>query len=225
MAKIKVLLVDDHAVVRAGLRLLLESEGDIQVVGEAGDGFEAVEQARKLSPDVILMDISLPNISGLEAARQIRSQNQEVGILFLTMHQSQEYFFHALKVGGAGYIPKSAEDTEVLAAIRAVSSGQTYLHPSVAQMLVSDYLERLKTGAPGDPYESLTNREKEILHYIAAGYSNRQIAEKLHLSVNTVHNHRANTMEKLQLHNRMELLRYALKKGLVSQEGLPEKQQ
>jgi two-component system response regulator NreC len=219
MSKIRVLLVDDHAVVRTGLKLVLESEGDIEVIGEARDGFEAIEKARELAPDVVLMDITMPRLNGLEAARQIRKESPQIAVLFLTMHQSEEYFFQALKVGGAGYIPKSAQDTEVLLAVRSVKAGHTYLHPSVAQMLVSDYLERVRGGGAMDPYESLTDREKEVLHLIAAGYTNREIAERLHLSVNTVHNHRTSIMEKLGLHNRMELLKYAIRKGLVSEEG------
>lgn len=217
--KTRVLLVDDHGVVRAGLKLILEGEGDMEVVGEASDGFEAVEMARTLTPDVVLMDITLPTLSGLEAARQILKQNPLVGVLFLTMHQSQEYLFQALKVGGSGYIPKSAADTEVIAAVRAVKAKRTYLHPDVAHMLVADHLQRLKSKGTEDPYDTLTSREKEILHLIVAGLTNRQVAERLNLSINTVHNHQASFMEKLGLHSRMELLRYAIRKGLVSQEN------
>ncbi|MBI2846772.1 MAG: response regulator transcription factor [Chloroflexi bacterium] len=219
MSEIKVLLADDHAVVRSGLRMLLEAEGDIEVVGEARDGLEAIRKAEQLTPDVILMDISMPGLSGLEAARRIKKERPQINILFLTMHQSEEYFFQALQAGGSGYVPKSALDTEVIAAVRTVSRGLSYLHPSVSQMLVADYVERAKAGEKLDPYESLTDREKEILHLIAAGHSNKEIAEKLSISINTVHNHRANLMEKLGLHNRMELLKYAIRKGLVEKEG------
>ena len=219
MNKIRVMLVDDHSVVRAGLRLLLESEGDIAVVGEATDGMEAVSKAKEIVPDVIVMDITMPKLNGLEAARQIRRDNEKVAILFLTMHQNEEYFFQALKVGGSGYIPKSAEDVDVLNAVRAVAEGQTYIHPSVAQILVTDYLGRTKDGAVQDPYESLTDREKEVFHYIASGQTNRQIAEALHLSVNTVHNHRTSIMDKLGLRNRMELLKYAIRKGIVTEDS------
>ncbi len=219
MVKIKVLLADDHAVVRKGIRLMLESEGDMEVVGEAEDGFEAMAMTEQLKPDVVLMDITMPKLNGLEAARQLKKSNDRVGVLFLTMHQGEEYFFQALKVGGSGYIPKSAQDTEVLAAIRTVAEGKPYLHPSVAHMLVSDYLERARTGTPEDPYERLTDREKEILHLVASGHTNRQIADKLHLSINTVHNHRSSLMEKLGLHDRIELLKYAIRKGLVTEEG------
>lgn len=219
MGKIKVLLVDDHNLVRTGLRLLLESTGDMAVVGEATDGFDAIAKAEELSPDVILLDITMPKLNGLEAARQIRKRNADVGILFLTMHQGEEYFFQALRAGGSGYIPKSAQDTEMLAAVRVVHAGQTYLHPSLAQSLVSDYLSKARGGEMKDPYENLTDREREILHLIAEGYSNQQIAELLHLSVNTVHNHRTNVMDKLGLHNRLELLKYAIRKGLISEEG------
>lgn len=218
MGNIRVLLVDDHTLVRAGLRLLLESCGDIQVVGEAADGFEAIGKAKELSPDVILMDITMPKFNGLEAARQIRKKDSRVKILFLTMHEGEEYFFQALRVGGSGYIPKSAQESEMLSAVRALHAGQTYLHPSVARSLVTDYLDRSRRGGVNDPYDNLTDRERETFHLIAAGYTNRKIADILHLSVNTVHNHRTSIMGKLGLHNRMELLKYAIRKGLVSEE-------
>ncbi len=218
MGKIKVMLVEDHAIVRAGLRLLLERDGDIEVVGEAADGFEAIDKAGELSPDVILMDITMPRFNGLEAARQIRKKDSHVGILFLTMHKGDEYFFQSLKVGGAGYIPKSAETAEMLMAVRAVHAGHAYIHPSVARSLVSDFVARAQEGKVKEPYESLTDREREVLYFIAAGYTNRGIAEVLHLSVNTIHNHRTSIMDKLGLHNRMELLKYAIRKGLISEE-------
>ena len=218
MARIKVILADDHNVVRAGLRLLLESEEDIEVVGEAANGIEATEKVKDLAPDVILMDITMPRLNGLEAARQIRREDTRVGILFLTMHQSEEFFLNALKVGASGYVPKSAKDTEMLEAVRVVGSGRIYLHPSLAGSLVSDYLEMARGETVMDPYDRLTDREKEILHFIVSGNTNREVAETLHVSVNTVHNHRTSIMDKLGLHNRMELLKFAIRKGLISED-------
>ncbi len=215
MDTIRLLLVDDHHVVRAGLRLLIEAEEDMEVVGEARDGLEAIDMAKSLSPNVALMDITMPRLGGLGAARRISKESPGVGILFLTMQQGDDFFFNALKAGASGYLPKSARDSEMLEAVRAVASGQTYLHPSLARSLVSDYLERGRGGELLDPYERLTDREKEILYFIAAGNTNREIAEALHVSVNTVHNHRTSLMDKLGLHNRMELLKYAIRKGLI----------
>lgn len=216
MRKLTVLIVDDHSVVRTGIKHILEEEEDLQIVGEAKDGWEAIQVVPQLNPDVILMDITMPGLGGLEATRRIRSFMPQVKILFLTMHESQEYFFQALQAGGLGYIPKSALDTELLAAIRTVGQGQSYLHPSVATVLVSEYLEQVKGGETPDPYYQLTEREREILHLIAQGHTNREIADLLYISVNTVHNHRANLMEKLGLHDRLELLKYAIRRGLVT---------
>ena len=216
MAETKLLLVDDHHVVRSGLKLLLQGEDDLAVIGEAVDGLEAVEKARALSPDVILMDITMPKLSGLEATRQIRQDDSRVGILILTMHEREEFFLQALRVGATGYIPKSALDTEMLEAVRVVAGGQVYIHHSVAKGLVDDYLGMARSAGTDDPYEKLTNREREVLQFIASGHTNREIAETLHLSVNTVHNHRTSIMTKLGLHNRMDLLRFAVRRGLIS---------
>ncbi len=219
MGKTKVLIVDDHGVVRKGLRLLLENEGDIEVVGEASDGFEGVEKATELLPDVIIMDITMPRLNGLEATKRIRSEHPGIAVLFLTIHEGEEFFFQALKSGGSGFIPKSADALDMLAAVRAVKSGNVYLHPSVSRSLVSDYLDRASKGENPSLYERLTSREKEILHLIAEGHTNRQIAETLVVSVNTVHNHSTSIMDKLGLHSRTELVKYAIRKGLVSNES------
>ena len=216
--QIKTLLVDDHHVVRSGLRLLLESEDDIDVVGEAVDGLEAVQKAEALCPDVILMDISMPKLNGLEATRQIRQRDTSVGIIVLTMHEREEYFLQALKFGATGYVPKSAIDGEMLDAVRVVASGQVYIHPSVAKGLVNDYLGMVKATEVGDPYGRLTNREKEVFQFIASGATNREISESLHLSVNTVHNHRTKIMSKLGFHNRIDLLKFAMKRGLLDED-------
>ncbi|MBI2862451.1 MAG: response regulator transcription factor [Chloroflexi bacterium] len=219
MPKIRVLVVDDHSVVRSGLRWLINSEPDLQVVGEATDGLEAVQKAQELQPDIVLMDITMPGLTGLEATRRIKKTNPDVAVLTLTMHESEEHFFQALQAGALGYIPKSAPDTEVLAAIRSAARGQSYLSPAMATLLVSDYIDRARTGEVLDPYERLTDREREILHLIASGFTTREIADRLTLSVNTVHNHRASLMEKLGLHSKVELMKYAVRKGLISLES------
>lgn len=218
MAAITILLVEDHAVVRSGLKMLLNAEPDLEVIGEAEEGVEAVRKALELRPRVVLLDLSLKGVNGLEAARQINKANPEIHLLVLTMHQNEEYFFQALQAGALGYVPKSAPDHEVLTAIRTVAQGKSYLHPSVAGLLVSDYLERVRQGEQSSSLQLLTGREREILQLVAAGYSNKEIADRLCLSVHTVHNHRNRLMEKLGIHDRMELLKYALRHGLITVE-------
>jgi len=214
--KIRVLLAEDHAVVRTGLRLIINSEEDMMVAGEARDGLEAVQTAHELKPDVIVMDISMPGLGGLEATRQIKRDQPATHVLILTIHDNEEYFFQAIQAGGDGYVTKAAPEWEVLAAIRAVHRGECYLNPSVAKMIVGDYLERVKTGEKRDPYDLLTDREREILHLVAAGHSNRQVAQMLNISEHTVHNHRARLMEKLGIHDRLELLKYAIRRGIIT---------
>lgn len=212
---ISLLLAEDHAVVRSGLKMLLAAEEDMQVVGEASTGREAVQLAREKQPDVVVMDISMPELNGLEAARQLQRECPGVRVLMLTMHDSEEYFFQALEAGALGYVPKSAAEAEVLAAIRSVYRGQAYLHPTVARLLVGDYLERVKNGEEREGFAALTEREREILRLVAEGYTNREIADMLCLSVHTVHNHRARLMEKLGAHDRLELLKLAVRKGIL----------
>ncbi|MHB1418530.1 MAG: response regulator [Bacillota bacterium] len=212
---IDVLLAEDHAVVRAGLRMLINAEPDMRVVGEAENGLQAVQEALRLRPKVAMMDVSMPELNGLEAAGRIIEACPMVNVLILTMHENEEYFFEALRVGALGYVPKSAADGEVLAAIRSVAQGQTYLHPSVAHLLVNNYLGRVTSGEEKESFDGLTSREQEILRLIATGHSNKEIAQKLSLSVHTVHNHRTRLMEKLGVHDRLELLKYAIKKGLL----------
>ena len=210
------LLADDHAVVRTGLRHIIAAEGDMVVVGEAKDGFEAVQKAQELEPDVVIMDITMSGLSGLEATRQIKRDCLETRVLILTIHDNEEYFFQAIRVGGDGYVTKTAPEWEVVTAVRSVHRGDSYLNPSVAKMLVGDYLERANRGEKRDPYDFLTGREKEILQLVAAGQSNREIASFLSISEHTVHNHRARLMEKLGVHDRLELLKYAIRRGIVS---------
>jgi len=213
---IRVLLAEDHSVVRTGLRLIISSEEDMTVVGEAEDGLQAIQKAQELRPDVIVMDMTMPGLGGLEATRQIKRDLSNTHIIFLTIHDNEEYFFQAVQAGADGYVTKSSPAWEVLTAIRTVHQGDCYLNPTVTKMLVGDYLERVKRGGKRDPIESLSDREREILHLIATGRSNREIGEVLNISEHTVHNHRARLMEKLGVHDRLELLKYAIRRGIIS---------
>ena len=213
---IRVLIAEDHSVVRTGLRLIISSEEDMTVVGEAEDGLQAIQKAHELRPDVIVMDMTMPGLGGLEAARQMKRDLPDTRILFLTIHDSEEYFFQAVQAGADGYVTKASPAWEVLTAIRTVHQGDCYLNPGVAKMLMGEYLERVKQGGKRDPYDALSDREREILHLIATGHSNREIAGLLSISEHTVHNHRARLMEKLGVHDRLELLKYAIRRGIIS---------
>jgi two-component system, NarL family, response regulator NreC len=211
---IRVLIADDHTIVRSGLTLLLSSESDIQVVGQADDGAAAVDMAARLHPDVVLMDIAMPELDGMAATRQIKAASPETRILVLTMHRSDEYFFEMLKAGASGYVLKAAETDELIAAIRVVARGDAFLFPAMAKKLVQDYVSRFgEVEASGQP--SLTPREKEILRLVAKGYSNKEIAEHLVLSPSTVHSHRTNLMKKLNLSTQHGLIDYARGQGWV----------
>lgn len=210
---IQVLIVDDHTIFRSGLNLLLSSEPDIEVVGECGDGSEAVEVASVLKPDVILMDVGMPVVNGFEATRRIKEANPEIGILVLTMHRSDKYFFNMLEAGASGYILKGAETNELINAVRVVSRGEAFLYPSMARRLVQEYLH--KSSVPDPQAPKLSPREEEIMRFIAEGYTNKEIADKLVLSPSTVHSHRNNIMHKLELNSRYELVQYARKHGLI----------
>ncbi len=216
--KIRVLIVDDHAVVRAGIRLLLDSQPDMKVVGEAQNGREGLVQAQKLKPDVILMDITMPDMGGVEATQAVKETYPPAQILALTMHEDAAYFFRMLQAGASGYIVKGAAPSELLSAIRAVFQNKTYLFPSLVRKLLDDYLERLKVGEEEDSYAKLTTREREVLKLIGEGYTSREIAEMLFLSINTVERHRTNLMDKLGMHNKSQLIRFAIRKGLVKLE-------
>ncbi len=216
MAKIRVLIVDDHALFREGIRLILQNQGSIEVIGEAADGAEAIEAARALKPDVVLMDVSMPGMDGLRAARQIKQECPQTQVLMLTMHESDDYFFHSLSAGASGYVLKEAASADLVAAIQSVAQGQVFLYPSVASKLVTDYLSRAGTPEARDQYQRLTAREQEILLLIGEGRSDKEIARQLAISSNTVQSHRWNIMEKLDLHNRAELIKYAIRRGLIS---------
>lgn len=216
MSKIRILLADDHAILRAGLVRLLGEEKDIEVVGEAENGREAVQKALELHPDIVLMDIGMPVMNGMEATKQIKKRDADVKVLVLTMHDNEEYLFQVLQAGAAGYVLKKAADSDLVNAIHVVSRGDCFLYPSAAKMVVEDYLNKLKHGQePTSSFDTLTDREREILTLVAEGYTNREIAETLFISVKTVETHKANIMEKLNLHKRAELVKYAIKKGML----------
>lgn len=213
MGKISVLIVDDHAILREGLRALLSLYPDFEVVGEAEDGLEAINKARQLSPDIVLMDIAMPVLGGLEATLEIRKQSPGSRVVILTQHDDTEYIFPMLKAGAAGYVLKKAVGTELVAALRAVHQGGSFLYPSVAKAVIEGYVHK---GEDTDSsYDRLTDRERQVLKLIAEGHTSKEIAELLSLSVKTVIAHRANLMEKLDIHNRTELVKYAIRKGLV----------
>ncbi|MFH0809783.1 MAG: response regulator transcription factor [Pseudomonadota bacterium] len=215
MKSVRTLLVDDHALVREGIRALLQLHKDINIVGEAADGREAVEKARELEPDVIVMDISMPSMGGIEATRQILQENPTARIVILSRHDDLSYARSLLKVGASGYVPKKAVSTELANAIRAVSTGDMFLHPSVAKAVAKDYVQMVQYEGNAEPYERLTDREKEILKLLVEGYSSRKVAERLCLTMKTVLNHRRNIMEKLGIENPAQLIRYAIKLGMV----------
>jgi two-component system response regulator NreC len=215
MSKIQILLVDDHEIVRTGLRMMLLAEDDLDIVGEVNSGEEALQAVRNLTPDVVLMDVAMPGIGGIEATRKIKAANADTAVLALTMHEDEQYFFEMLNAGASGYIPKRAAPDDLVSAIRVVSQGNVFLYPTLAKLLVNDFLERAETGET-PPAEELTPREREVLTHIAEGYTNREIAENLVISVKTVDRHRENIMQKLNLHNRVELVKYAIEKGLIT---------
>lgn len=218
-SRIRLLLVDDHAVVRLGLRMLLQAEPDLEIVGEAENGAQAVAQATALQPDVVVMDISMPDMNGIEATRHIKAACPNTAVLALTIHEDERYFFEMLNAGASGYVPKRAAPDDLVSAIRAVCAGGVFLYPSVAKMLVQDYLRRAERGEHPSVCDVLTPREREVLTLIAEGLRNQEIADRLVLSVKTVDRHRENIMRKLNLHRRVDLVKYAIEKGLIDVGG------
>ncbi len=214
--RIRVLIADDHIIVRSGLRLLLEAEPDIDVVGEALEGGEALNLVEQHLPDVVLMDIAMPGMDGLEATRRIKAKWPQIQVLVLTMHRSDEYFFEMLKAGASGYILKGAETSDLIHAVRVVGRGEVFLHPTMAQKLVKDYVTMIQWGEGTGSI--LSPREKEILRLLSEGCSTKEIAEKLVISPSTVHSHQSNLMTKLGLSNRRELIQYARQRGLIQDE-------
>ena len=213
MNKIKVLLVDDHAIMRDGIRALLSIHDDIKIVGEASEGQEAIEKTQDLSPDVVVMDVAMPDMDGIEATRRIRKQSPKVKVIVLTQYDNKEYVLSAIKAGAAGYVPKRALGSELVSAVRAVNRGESFLYPSAAAALIDDYRRQAKTA---DPYDQLTPREREIQKLIAEGHSSREIADTLFISLKTVYGHRTKIMQKLGLRNRTDLFKFAVRKGLLT---------
>ena len=216
MKKIRVLVVDDHTIVRDGICALLGLAGDIEVVGEAANGKEALEMVGKLTPDVVLMDIAMPIMDGLEATRRIRKEFPGIKVLALTQYDDREYVFPAIEGGACGFISKTAASSELASGIRSVHRGDSFLSPSIAKLLVEDYREGASMRKSHDHYEQLTDREREILKLLAEGHTTQEIADMLVISPKTVEGHKTNLMAKLDIHNRTELVKYALRKGIIT---------
>jgi two-component system response regulator NreC len=212
---IRLILVDDHEVVRSGLRMLLEYESGIEIIAEAGSAAEAIELVKQHKPTVVLMDIGLPDMSGIEATRAIKQLESDTAVVALTIHEDEEYFFRMLEAGASGYVPKRAAPEELITAIRVAAEGEVYLYPSLAKLLVKDYLVPNDTGRPAQDLDGLTDREQEVLAHLADGASNVEIGETLSISPKTVARHRENIMRKLNLHSRVELVKYAIRKGII----------
>jgi len=216
MSAIRILLVDDHSVVRSGLRLLLERQSNFEVVAEAADGRQAVQAAAELKPDVVVMDVAMPNLNGIEAARQIQSADDRVAIVILSMHSDESYVLRALKAGARAYVLKDAAEGDLIEAIRAVCARKAYFSPAVSKLLVEDYIRQMRQRDVEDSYELLTPREREVLQLLAEGKSNKEVADLLRLSLYTVETHRGNLLQKLNLHSVPELILYAVRKGIIS---------
>ncbi len=214
MDKIRILLADDHTILRDGIRSLLEDETDMVVIGEADDGHTTVKLVKQLDPDVVLMDIAMPLLNGIEATRQIKRDNPRTKVLILTMHENEEYIRQLLAVGAVGYILKDAAARELLGAIRAVYRGEAVLSPAITRLVIEDYL-RWGDLQPESDASGLSPREREVLQLVAEGYTNKQIAEILSISIKTVQTHRLNMMSKLDLHDRGELIKYAIQKKII----------
>jgi DNA-binding NarL/FixJ family response regulator len=216
MREIKVLIVDDHAIVRDGICSLLALAGDIEVVGEAANGMEGLEKVGELLPDVVLMDIAMPVMGGLEAIRRIHKEFAGIKILALTQYDDKEHVFPAIQAGATGFVSKTAASSELAHGIRAVSAGESYLSPSIARLFVEDYQSVALTEANNDPYEQLTDREREMLKLVVEGYKTRQIAELLNITPKTVEGHKTSLMKKLGIHSNLDLVKYALRRGIIS---------
>jgi two-component system, NarL family, response regulator NreC len=216
LRKIRILLADDHTLIRSGLRLLVEQQSDLVVAAEAEDGRQAVAQAAAVKPDVAVLDIGMPNLNGIEAAKQITEGESGAAVVILSMHADESYILRALKAGARGYLLKDSAESDLVRAIRAVAEGKSFFSPAVSKVLLEDYVRKLQRTGGEDSYDLLTPREREILQLVAEGKSNKDVANLLNLSVYTVETHRANLMEKLGLKSVPELILYAVRKGVIS---------
>jgi two-component system response regulator NreC len=212
---VRVLLADDHSIVRRGLRSLLE-DADVEVIGEAADGLEAVRMCEALRPDVVILDIAMPKLNGIEVAARAEKLAEPPGVIILSMHADESYIIRALAVGARGYLLKSATDEDLVPAVRAVAAGKPYFSSAVAAVLVEDYVRRLRTRGLTDSFDLLTDRERQVLQLLAEGRSNKEVAVLLDLGLSTIETHRANLMQKLNLHNTAEIVLYAVRKGIIA---------
>ncbi|MGC9952253.1 MAG: response regulator transcription factor [Bryobacteraceae bacterium] len=216
MNPVRILLADDHIVMRNGLRLLLERQPHLQVVGEAADGRQAVALSESANPDVVIMDIAMPNLNGIEATRQIVNHSPRMAIAILSMHSDESYVIRALKAGARAYLLKDSAEADLLAAVRALTEGKSFFSPAISKILVEDYMRQLESRGAEDTYELLTNREREILQLLAEGRTNKEVANMLNLSLYTVETHRTHILQKLNLHSVPELILYAVRKGIIA---------
>ena len=216
MNAVRILLADDHIVMRNGLRLLLERQPHLKVVGVAADGRQAVALSESANPDVVIMDIGMPNLNGIEAARQIVNHNPRTAIAILSMHSDESYVIRALKAGARAYLLKDSAEADLLAAVRALTEGKSFFSPAISKILVEDYMRQLESRGAEDTYELLTNREREILQLLAEGRTNKEVANMLNLSLYTVETHRTHILQKLNLHSVPELILYAVRKGIIA---------
>jgi two-component system response regulator NreC len=216
MRKLRILLADDHKLLRSGLRLLLERQPDMSVVAEADDGREAVRNAATSKPDVVVLDIGMPNLNGIEACVQITQEDSAIAVVMLSMHSDESYVLRALKAGARAYLLKDSAESDLVRAIHAVAEGKSYFSPAVSKVLLEDYVRKLQRAGVEDSFELLTSREREILQLVAEGKSNKEVAHLLNLSVYTVETHRSNLMQKLNLRGVPELILYAVRKGIIS---------
>ena len=216
MNPVRILLADDHIVMRNGLRLLLERQPHLQVVGEAADGRQAVALSESANPDVVIMDIAMPNLNGIEATRQIVNHSPRMAIAILSMHSDESYVIRALKAGARAYLLKDSAEADLLAAVRALTEGKSFFSPAISKILVEDYMRQLESRGAEDTYELLTNREREILQLLAEGRTNKEVANMLNLSLYTVETHRMHILQKLNMHSVPELILYAVRKGIIA---------
>lgn len=216
MSRIRILIADDHGIVRKGLRLQLEQDKEFEIVGEASEGREAVRMAEDLSPDVVIMDIAMPNLNGIQATAQVVKKNPAIGVIILSMYSDETYLLRTLAVGAKGYLLKETAEVDLDNAVRAVAQGKPFFSPAIANTLLQDYMRQLQQRGLQDSYDLLTEREKEVLQLLAEGKSNKEIASMLNLSTNTVETHRTRLMQKLNLHSSAEIVLYAVRKRIIS---------